>query len=139
MNGSKNYGTFTQWNSMQQRKKELIPFGTAWMELESIMLSEISQVVKDKYHMISPIKGIWSTKQTSEKNPTRDIEIQNRLTVNRGEWGEDVGEIRRKGCQGTCIKGPWTKPRRVGWRVGGADGWGGGCGGEKIETTVLEK
>ena len=38
-------------------KKELLPFGTAWMELERIMLSEISQVVKDKYHMISPISG----------------------------------------------------------------------------------
>ena len=38
-------------------KKELLPFVTAWMDLESIMLSEISQVVKDKYHMISPISG----------------------------------------------------------------------------------
>ena len=28
-----------------ERKKELIPFATAWMELESIMLSELSQVV----------------------------------------------------------------------------------------------
>ena len=37
-----------------ERKKELIPFATAWMELESIMLSEISQAVRDKYHMISP-------------------------------------------------------------------------------------
>ena len=36
-----------------ERKKELIPFATAWMELESIKLSEISQVVRDKYHMIS--------------------------------------------------------------------------------------
>ena len=40
-----------------ERKKELLPFVTAWMELESIMLSEISQVVKDKYHMISPLSG----------------------------------------------------------------------------------
>ena len=40
-----------------ERKQELLPFATAWMELESIMLSEISQVVKDKYHMISPISG----------------------------------------------------------------------------------
>ena len=38
-----------------ERKKELLPFATAWMELESIMLSEISQVVKDKYHLISLI------------------------------------------------------------------------------------
>ena len=40
-----------------ERKKELLPFATAWMEMESIMLSEISQEVKDKYHMISPISG----------------------------------------------------------------------------------
>ena len=40
-----------------ERKKELIPFVTAWMELESIMLSEVSQVVRDKYHMISPLTG----------------------------------------------------------------------------------
>ena len=40
-----------------KRKKELLPFATAWMDLESIMLSEISQVVKDKYHMRSPLTG----------------------------------------------------------------------------------
>ena len=41
-----------------ERKKEPLPFVTASLELESIMLSEICQVVKDKYHMISPISGI---------------------------------------------------------------------------------
>ena len=40
-----------------ERKKELLPFATAWMELENNMLSEISQAVKDKYHMISPLSG----------------------------------------------------------------------------------
>ena len=40
-----------------ERKKELKPFARAWMELESIMLSEISQAVRDKYHMISPLTG----------------------------------------------------------------------------------
>ena len=39
-------------------KKELLTLATAWMDLESIMLSEISQVVKDKYHIISSISGI---------------------------------------------------------------------------------
>ena len=39
------------------RKKELLPFTTAWMELQSIMLSEISQAVKDKHPMISPLSG----------------------------------------------------------------------------------
>ena len=37
-------------------KKELLPFDTAWMELEN-MLSEVSQVMEDKYHMISPLTG----------------------------------------------------------------------------------
>ena len=40
-----------------ERKKELIPFATAWMELESIMLSEVMQTVRDKYHMTSPLTG----------------------------------------------------------------------------------
>ena len=40
-----------------ERKKELLPFATAWMELQSIMLSEIIQKVKDKYHMILPVSG----------------------------------------------------------------------------------
>ena len=31
-----------------ERKKEFIPFATAWMELESIMLSELSQAERDK-------------------------------------------------------------------------------------------
>ena len=40
-----------------ERKEELLPFTTTWMELESIMISEVSQVVKNKYHVISSIEG----------------------------------------------------------------------------------
>ena len=40
------------------KKKEFLPFAKARMELESIMLSEISQSEKDKHHMISLICGI---------------------------------------------------------------------------------
>ena len=40
-----------------ERKKELLQFVTGWVELESIMLSEISLAMKDKYRMISPLKG----------------------------------------------------------------------------------
>ena len=35
------------------RRKQILPLATTWMELEGIMLSEISQVEKDKYQMIS--------------------------------------------------------------------------------------
>ena len=54
----KNYGTFTQWNTTAKRKKGLLPFMPAWMELENIMPGEIKQLVKDKYHMTSPMRGI---------------------------------------------------------------------------------
>ena len=40
-----------------ERKNKLLPFEIAWMDLESVMLGEISQVVKDKYNMISPLRG----------------------------------------------------------------------------------
>ena len=41
--------------SAAERKEELLPFSTAWMELENNMFSEISQAMKD--HTISPITG----------------------------------------------------------------------------------
>ena len=37
---------------------QILPFVTAWMDLENIMLSEISQAEKDRYHMISLTCGI---------------------------------------------------------------------------------
>ena len=40
-----------------ERKKELLPFLTAWAEWESIMLSELSHGVKAKYHMTAPVSG----------------------------------------------------------------------------------
>ena len=96
-----------------ERKKEFLPFVTAWMELESIILSEVSHVVKDKYHMISPISGTESTKQRSKQNGTRDMEIKNKLTATRGEGEGDNGRKKGKGCQRTCIKDTWTKPKKV--------------------------
>jgi len=40
------------------KKNGILPFATTWMELKSIILSEISQSEKDKYCMISLICGI---------------------------------------------------------------------------------
>ena len=40
-----------------ERKKELLPFTTAWMEQENFMPSKISRAVKYKYNMISPMSG----------------------------------------------------------------------------------
>ena len=68
---------YTMEYSTAERKKELLPFSRAWVDLESIMLSEITLVVKDKFYMISPISGSYSTKQRSKQNRTRGIEIKN--------------------------------------------------------------
>ena len=40
------------------KKNEILPFATIWMDLEGVVLSEISQTDKDKYCMISLICGI---------------------------------------------------------------------------------
>ena len=40
------------------KKNGILPCATTWMDLEGIMLSEISQTEKDRYHVIPLIRGI---------------------------------------------------------------------------------
>ena len=40
------------------KKNKIMPFAATWMELETLILSEVSQKEKDKYHVISLICGI---------------------------------------------------------------------------------
>ena len=66
MHGSTNYGTLND-GILHSRKKEGTPtFMTVQMELESIMLSEISQAVKDKHHMNVPCKWNLINKTTKQ-------------------------------------------------------------------------
>ena len=39
-------------------KNEIMPFAATWMDLKIIILSEVNQNEKDKYHMMSFICGI---------------------------------------------------------------------------------
>ena len=41
------------------KKNEIMPFAATWMELDIIILSEVSHTEKDKYHMIFLICGIF--------------------------------------------------------------------------------
>ena len=34
------------------KKNKIMPFAATWMQLEIIILSEVSQKEKDKYHMV---------------------------------------------------------------------------------------
>ena len=40
------------------KKNKIMPFAPTWMGLEIIILSEVSQTEKDKYHLASFIGGI---------------------------------------------------------------------------------
>ena len=43
------------------QKNETVPFGATWINLEIIILSEVNQTKKAKYHLISLICGIKKT------------------------------------------------------------------------------
>ena len=58
------------------KKKKILPFVTVWMDLENIMVSEISQSEKDKYHLISLICGISWTNWTNKENGDRLIDVE---------------------------------------------------------------
>ena len=40
------------------KKNKIMPFAATWMEVETLILSEVSQKETDKYHMISLISGL---------------------------------------------------------------------------------
>ena len=71
---------------LHSRKKELLPFATAWMEQVSIMLSEISQEAKDLE--VEP-------NEQKRQNSTRGMETRNRLRVTVGE-GDNRGKKRNE-------------------------------------------
>ena len=48
------------------KKKEILPFATVWMNLEIIMLSEISQSEKDKCYIIVYVESNEQNKLTDK-------------------------------------------------------------------------
>ena len=43
---------------LARKKNKILSFAAIWMDLETLILSEVSQKEKDEYHMISLISGI---------------------------------------------------------------------------------
>ena len=49
---------YTMVHHSSIKKNEIMPFEATWMDLESVILSEVSQTEKEKYCMTSLICGI---------------------------------------------------------------------------------
>ena len=49
------------------RKNEVMSFATTWMDLEIIILNEVYQTEKDKYHMILLTCGLLKQKKDTNE------------------------------------------------------------------------
>ena len=52
-------------------KNEIMPFAATWMDLETIIPSEVSWTMKDKHYTISDVPYMWNLKIRIRMN--RDI------------------------------------------------------------------
>ena len=80
---------------LSHKKNEILPFAMTWMEAESILLSEINQSEKDKYHMIPLMWNLRSKTNEQRKNKIRKQrgrQTKRLLTVGNklGIAGEEV-------------------------------------------------
>ena len=69
------------------KKNQIIPFAATWMELETLILSQVSQKEKDKYHMLSLVSGIRCMLQMNLSTEKKLMDLENRLVVAIGGEG----------------------------------------------------
>ena len=71
------------------KKNEIMSPAATWVDIEIVILSEISQTEKGKYHMISLIRGIFLKcyKLTYLQNRNRLTDLENKVMVTGGKSG----------------------------------------------------
>ena len=70
-----------------------MPFAATWMQLEIIILSEVSQKEKDKYHMRSLICGIYNMAQMNLSTKHKQTDVYREQTCGcQGGEGEGEGK-----------------------------------------------
>ena len=66
---------------LNHKKNHILSFAKMWMELGSIMLSEISQSEKDKYHIISLMENLRNEtmhhRGKGEENKNEPLTLEN--------------------------------------------------------------
>ena len=78
-----------------------MPFATMWMELETLILSEVIQKEKDEYCVIPFLSGIKYTVQMNLSTEKKIMDMENRLVVAEGEgvrWTWNLGLIDANYC-----------------------------------------
>lgn len=70
-------------------KNEIIPFAATWMDVESVILSAVSQTEKEKYCLAPLIYGLYEEMiQMNSHNRNRLTDFKNKVTVAAGKDGE---------------------------------------------------
>ena len=65
--------TYTMEYYSANKKNDILPFATMWLELDCHMLSEISQSEKDKYRIISLM---WNLRNKTDEHRGREGKIK---------------------------------------------------------------
>ena len=73
------------------KKNKIMPFVATWMEVEILILSEVSQKEKGKYHMIPLIPRIQYMAQINFSTEKKIVDLENRLVVVKGDREEEGG------------------------------------------------
>jgi len=66
------------------KKNKIMPFAATWMELETLILNEVSQKEKEKYRMVSLISAIY-TAPMNFSTEKKIMDLENRLVIAKGE------------------------------------------------------
>lgn len=98
--------THTQWNITQlQKRKEILPFPTTGMDLQHIMLSETSQMEKDKRQIPYGFTSMWNLKTKKDTEKEKEMKEQT-------HWYKEQS-VSCQGAEGEEIKGTsfqlWNK------------------------------